>query len=509
MKTKHAEYNSIISTVLSFVSRPWDQRWLLSQASACCLALAASIVDSRGGGPFLPTGTMIQGRTYHTATLMKNGKVLVAGGYDQTASEIGENLKSSELYNPATGLWTSTGDLGVVRSLHSATLLDDGRVLATGGSQGPGLTISSAQIYNPATAMWSHTTPMTYRRKSHASVLLANGKVLVFGGSDDTSILDSAEVYDPSSGTWSDTGRLNARRSGAGVCMLADGRILVSGGTDELNRRLKSVEIYNPSTGVWSPGPNMTGARSYHTQTTLQDGRILVTGGNDLKGHLSSCEIFDPATGSWKKTASMIAPRFWHQATLLNSGNVLITGNHYVADILSPKKGICWPTWDGVADYRFNHTATLLDDGRVLIAGGSQGLDEGLVKRAEIYDPGLDSARPEIEVLDPKKRKLVSGGGSVSMGSVKSRATGTPQVFRIKNLGNLPLKSLKITLRGVDRNSFILGDFPKTTIDTYEAAVLKVKFRPIHKGNLKAELRIKSNDANENPFIVRLTGVGL
>ena len=289
--------------------------------------------------------------------------------------------------------------------------------------------------------------------------------------------------------------------------MMADGRILVTGGTDELNRRLKTSEIYDPLTGVWSPVASMTEVRPFHTQTTLPSGMVLVTGGSGANGHLSSCELYDPVKNEWEKTDSMFAPRFWHQATLLKSGKVLVTGNHYDAEVYSPTSKSWRYTWEGVEEYRFNHTSTLLGDGRVLIAGGSQGIDAGLVARAEIYDPARDVAKPEIEIRSPKKQKLVSGKGTVSLGSVKAGASGKPKVFKIENLGNLPLTGIGITLRGADKKSFALGDFSKTSIDPYETTTLKIKFRPTRKGNLNAELRIRSNDANESPFIVRLTGV--
>ncbi len=155
-------------------------------------------------GPFVfqPTGSMIQGRAGHTATLLRDGRVLVAGGYNEI------EIASSELYDPASATWTNTGRLAIGRQNHTATLLPNGMVLVAGGTDRSGLTTASAELYNPATGAWTPTGSLLHDRALHTATLLAGGRVLVAGGSGSSGFVASAELYDPATGVWTATGRL-------------------------------------------------------------------------------------------------------------------------------------------------------------------------------------------------------------------------------------------------------------------------------------------------------------
>jgi hypothetical protein len=138
---------------------------------------------------FSDTGSLNIPRFLHTATLLPNGKVLVAGG-DSGSGE----LSSAELYDPATGTWSATGSLNTARSQHTATLLPNGKVLVAGG-EGPGGVLRSAELYDPISGTWSNTGNGTARRV-HTATLLPNGKVLVAGGQGISGNLTSADLYD-------------------------------------------------------------------------------------------------------------------------------------------------------------------------------------------------------------------------------------------------------------------------------------------------------------------------
>ena len=236
-----------------------------------------------GQESFTPTGSMSKNRGgSFTLTRLINGKIFVVGGAHSQA----ENLATAELYDPATGIWTPTGSMYTGRSNHTATLLADGRVLVAGGYGASGF-LNSAEIYDPTSGTWSVTGSMSEGRAGHTAFLLNNGKVLaaagMYQGSGDTFGKSSAELYDPVSGTWSITGSLGtARMHQQGAC-LSDGRILIAGGQPRgvTSVNFASAEIYNPALGTWTAtGSMITPRRQSFTLTLLSDGKVLVAAGN-------------------------------------------------------------------------------------------------------------------------------------------------------------------------------------------------------------------------------------
>src|SRR2546427_5827926 len=192
------------------------------------------------------TGNLNGARRFHTATLLPNGKILVAGGFDcSTGSCL--HLKSAELYDPATGAWGLTGSLNNARVEHTATLLPSGKVMVVGGDNNG----NSAELYDPASGTWSITGNLnTSRVFAHTATLLPNGKVLVAGGwQGDGRYTNSAELYDPASGLWSITGSLNSARSGTAT-LLPTGKVMVAAGENSVSNNLfflNSAEPYDPT----------------------------------------------------------------------------------------------------------------------------------------------------------------------------------------------------------------------------------------------------------------------
>lgn len=155
-------------------------------------SLTSAELYDPASGTWTATGSLITARYVHTATLLPNGKVLVTGGVNFNGVTT-STLSSAELYDPTTGTWTSAGTMSTAREWHTATLLLNGKVLVAGGYDGTG-TSSSVQLYDPATGTWSNTASLNHPRQSHTATLLPDGKVLVAGGSNGA---NTAELTQP------------------------------------------------------------------------------------------------------------------------------------------------------------------------------------------------------------------------------------------------------------------------------------------------------------------------
>jgi hypothetical protein len=256
---------------------------------------------------------------------LPTGKVLVAGG---RKTHPGVSLRSAELYDPTTGTWSTTGSLDTGRVFHTATLLLDGKVLVAGGKR-TDISLESAELYDPATGTWSPAGNFDTGRVFHTATLLLDGKVLVAGGrSSDSAELASAELYDPATGIWSPTSSLHTARYDHTATLLPNGMVLVAGGNPG---ELASCELYDPATGSWSIADSLNNGRADDVETRLPNGMVLVAGGTSLDP--DSCELYDPASNTWSFTGSLNTPRKDHAATLLLDGMVLVTGGGFVGGV--------------------------------------------------------------------------------------------------------------------------------------------------------------------------------
>ena len=339
------------------------------------------------------TGTLNTVRDAHTAILLPTGKVLVAGG--EISGAPFPLLSTAELYDPATGLWTVTGSLSLAREYHTATLLTNGVVLVAGGEAG-GAT-SSAELYDPATGMWTNTGAMNTARLLHTATLLPSGKVLVAGGNNATGSVSSAELYDPATGIWTATSSSSSIRDSHTATLLPSGMVLVAGGVTNVfeggthfTGLATTAELYDPITGAWTDTGALNAVRRFYTATLLPNGKVVAVGGEGIGGLLSSAELYDPATGKWTPTSAMKSASMWHTATLLPGGPLVVTGgggtnNHFLSrtELYNPATGT-WTMTSVLGNGRGYHTATLLPNGKVLVAGG---IDEyaGPLSTAELY----------------------------------------------------------------------------------------------------------------------------
>jgi N-acetylneuraminic acid mutarotase len=326
-------------------------------------------------------GIMASARYNHTATLLNNGRVLISGGYGSSGS-----LAAVEVYDPASGIWGAAVPMSSARYQHTATRLPNGKVLVAGGISATGA-ISAAEVYDQASGTWSATAPMSSARHYHTATLLPSGKVLVTGGYTGSNYLAAAEVYDPASGTWSTVAPMASARYQHTATLLNNGKVLVTGGQNS-SGHLSAAEMYDPASGTWSAAGSMASPRRVHLATLLPNGKVLISGGYN-NGYLVTAEVYDPASGTWSATAPMASSRREHSSTLLPNGKVLVSGGlgssgyQAAAEVYDPASG-AWSATVSMASARHSLTATLLPDGKVLVVGGS---NPGPLAAAELYTP--------------------------------------------------------------------------------------------------------------------------
>ncbi len=351
--------------------------------AGCCFAVSSPLAAE-----WSYTGDLQIARSYHTATLLKDGKVLIAGGGELKA----------ELYNPNTGGFSLTGS--TKKSFYqgsSATLLPDGRVLLAGGINSQ----KYAEIYDPASGVFTPTDSLATDHCFHTATLLADGRVLIAAGQHKQGPQTHAvaEIYDPATGAFTTTGSLLTDRSGHAAALLPDGRVLIAGGvqttTPGFGIGLRSCEIFSPGSGLFTAAADMTPTRSNFSLCPLPDGRVLAAGAFAA----AECEIFAPQTGYWTPAGAMAAGRRReHQFVTFANGKILLIGGLIPAitrsvELYDPVQGT-FAFVDSVNTPRFGHTATLLKDGRVLVTGGYSG--GAKIKTAEIITPAaLGIAVPE------------------------------------------------------------------------------------------------------------------
>ena len=263
--------------------------------------LSSAEIYDPATGAWSPTGSMTVTRYFPMATALSDGRVLVTGGV-QSAPAFNP-LASAEVYDPATGVWTPAGSMSTPRVNHTAVLLANGKVLVAGGAR-IGTYLASAELYDPVTGAWTSTGSMNSVRGDHTATLLRDGKVLAAAGYDGNNAavhggtLDSAEVYDPVTGVWTPTAAMRSPHNYAVAARLPDGKVLVAGGVDGSAGAagiLAAAEVYDPVTGKWTSTGSMNVARAAGPDvaaTPLGDGDVLIEGGVGTNGQLGSAEVY-------------------------------------------------------------------------------------------------------------------------------------------------------------------------------------------------------------------------
>jgi hypothetical protein len=353
-------------------------------AIAAAAFRAASSPASRVGS-VMPAAPMLEPRSGQTATLLPDGKVLIAGGMRRNQ----DFYKSAEIYDPATGKFQPTGAMSIGRVGHIAVLLRSGKVLVAGGWVGYGGT-DSAELYDPASGKFTTIARMTARRGRPSATLLADGDVLIAGGEESNNeSLASAETFNAGTLSFQPTGSMHHARISHTATLLNDGRVLIAGGyTGSVSA---SAELYDAKTGTFTETGSLGTARCKHTAGLLPDGRVLIAGGSDSRGwngNLSSVEIYDPRTGRFTAASPMNDARFKlpDEAVQLSSGKLLIAGGSREVEVFDPASGRFMVAAGQISDAWHFMTETKLRDGSVLLAGGYPNNDQASAQ-AWIYRP--------------------------------------------------------------------------------------------------------------------------
>lgn len=350
-------------------------------------ATAAVTIVSVG---FVPISAMAA-RFGHTATLLTDGSVLVAGGT--------LNSTSAELFIPASSSFVATnGNMVHPRSGHCAILLPDGRVLIVGGGDANANLFKTAELFDPVTQSFSATGDLNQARTGATATLLPNGMALIAGGLDSSgALLSSAELYDPGGGTFTLAGSMHVARAQHTATLLNNGKVLLVGSVKDTG----SAEIFDPASGLFSATGSLIQGRAHHTATLLPNGNVLVLGGTQIMPpvgggaapapvSLDSAELYDPATGTFKTAGKLQFARDSHSATLLANGTVLVAGGYthgfdgdadpewytiFAAELFDPNTSVSISAASLEVD-RAEQVATILKNGQVLITGGISGFQE-------------------------------------------------------------------------------------------------------------------------------------
>lgn len=354
--------------------------------------------SSTGTGSVTEIAAMHIARASHSSTLLPNGKVLIAGGFAGSGTEYSP-YATAELYDPHSGTFESVANMSIGRSGHTATLLKNGKVLIVGGWTGRYQLRRSAELYDPATNTFTPTGNLVVERAGNTATLLPDGRVLIVGGADrKENALASAELYDPATDTFTQTGSMADPRGTLTATALKNGKVLIAGGGSgnyPSQTIYRTAELFDPATGKFTSAGQMTVPRHKHAAILLPSGKALIVGGSDKRdwhGEYASAELYDPATNAFTPTGSMRTQRFKLPAavTLLSNGKVLVAGGGPFAELYDESTGTFTKVAGSLGAARFFASATLLKNGQAaLITGGYAESGSGLpaTTAAWLYQP--------------------------------------------------------------------------------------------------------------------------
>jgi hypothetical protein len=335
-------------------------------------------------------------RVFHTATNLPDGRILITGGSN------GPNvLRTAELlsvFSSSQAIAPTNAPMHDVRDLHTATLLPNGRVLIAGGfttNENSTGSTSTSEIFYPDTGIFLRAGVMTSSRSNHGATLLPDGNVLVAGGFGANDVITAtAEIFYSTAMQWRATTSMPTARTLNTVTTLKDGRVMLAGGINS-GGVLNSVVAFNPATGLWTALAAMPSALHSHTASLLFDGRVLVAGGNDGLGEVDASYIYDPAANSWSTTplygsSRLVQPRFGHNAVVVPNGDVVISGGsqrfgtlteqieyYHATSSIWISSGITFGSAVDQVRPRSYHTMTLGKDNRLYAIGGTDGVVGG------------------------------------------------------------------------------------------------------------------------------------
>lgn len=349
---------------------------VLALSGACTPGTPKKAEPKNGAGAAEPAPQPLRPRAAHTAAALPDGRVLIAGGCGTDGCETADIAPTSEFYTPGKGFSAGPRML-VPRSGHSATLLNDGRILIVGGfAREATPPVATAEVFDPKTGAFTAAGKLGVARGGHSAVRMADGRVLVAGGwIGPRQYTETVEFFDPVTNSFSPGPPMPSIRHAAPGVALADGRVLIAGGQEVHDRGLTSALVYVPESKQWQPVGPMRTPRFKHAMAQVQGGKVMVLGGTtDDRELLDSTEIFDPATNRFTAAASMTVPRFKFPDTIAVSRGALVVAAGTRVDAYDLASGM-FRALTGPRPWRSSPSATTLPDGSVLIVGG---YDEGI-----------------------------------------------------------------------------------------------------------------------------------
>ena len=302
---------------------------------------------------FTPAGKLNIARSSPVTTLLNDGRVLIAAG-DENVNGVPPLHATAEIYDPTSGTFTRTADLLGQHVASTATLLRNGKVLIAGGYTEVccPTPAARAELFDPESGLFSLAGPYAGPGDGYISddpsllnaTLLHDGRVLLAGE-------PQSEIFDPDTNSFELTGKMTTPCFlsyfpnyiyGRTSTLLPDGRVLLTGGEHEDCGRFAYAELFDPATGLFSPTGTMHWPRDNHQATLLRDGTVLITGGEVdtcnrngcvFSGTVASAEVYNPRTGMFTYTGDMTESLAGHTSTMLGNGEVLITGGYFYLGI--------------------------------------------------------------------------------------------------------------------------------------------------------------------------------
>jgi hypothetical protein len=345
---------------------------VLVVAAGIATLMSDDSVSIPAGAPVVShIGEMSLHRAAHQATVLESGEVLITGGC--AGDGCTPFHPSAEVYDPADQSFRSAAPMSLPRASHTATLLQDGRVLIAGGCSAEGAT-ARAEIYDATADRWMRAGDMAEPRCSHVAVPLGDGRVFVMGGGGGRlGELSSAEVFDPATSSFSSLGRM--RNNYYLATPLRDGRILLTGGQSDRGEIIASAAIFDPGSGQFERTGQMATGRVKHAAAPLSDARVLVIGGSDHRGfggRFNSTEIYDPESGRFSPGPELRYGRhkIRDAVAVLPSGAIVVVGGAIRPELYDPADRIFLPVRGELSGPQMFATASVLKSGEVLVLGG-------------------------------------------------------------------------------------------------------------------------------------------
>lgn len=483
--------------------------------SGAAILATAELYDP-STGKWSSAGAMSAARYFHTATLLQNGEVLVTGGC--SSSYCSSITAVSEIYNPATNRWTTVSSLNQARYDHTASLLKNGEVLVVGGLTSA--VTKTCELYNPSTKAWTTAASTSVPRYQHGATLLSSGKVLVSGGRcGNGCVYNSAEIYDPATKGWTATESMKTGRALHSVIALANNTVLVAGGgvpgcfRSSCLNSTNTAEIYDVASGNFSKTVSLNQTRMYQTASLLKSGQVILVGGIGGSGSagykvLSSAEVYTPLTLTF--SAANLTFGLKQRGFATPSQSVTVTNVSRSSVTFTPFTGIA-----SSGDFAQTNTCPV-KPATTLAAGQSCVINVTFKPTAAGNRTGAVTLK-DNSLGNPTQTITLTGTGeqyaigvtptSLSLPSVSPGYTSAPLSATVTNAGAVKVNIKKIDVSPANGTTFTQTNNCPASLNPNQTCTVQIVFTPPDSVTFNANLQI-FDDALGSPHLLPLTGTG-